>query len=65
MDLRSDLPFWTVRSGLLRVYPPLGADLRCEAVVIGAGITGALTAHALAEAGVDTVAGRRGDRPCR
>lgn len=55
MDLRSDLPFWTVRNGLLAVYPPLDRDLRCDVLVIGAGITGALTAHALVEAGVEAV----------
>ncbi len=55
MDLHSDLPFWTVRDGLLRVYPPLQADVRCDAVVLGAGITGALLAHALTEEGVETI----------
>jgi len=53
MDLRSEHPLWPLRHGLLTVVPPLDADLRCEAVVVGAGITGALAARRLADAGVD------------
>lgn len=44
-----------MRDGLLHVYPPLATDARCDALVIGAGITGALMAHALAAADVDTI----------
>jgi len=55
MDLTSGYPYWPVKSGLLGVYPPLRDDLRCDVAVIGAGITGALVAHHLVEAGVDVV----------
>jgi glycine/D-amino acid oxidase-like deaminating enzyme len=55
MDLTSDLPFWTVHNGLLRTYPPLDADIHCEALVIGGGISGALLAHRLSKKGVDCV----------
>lgn len=55
MDLKSGQPFWTTRSGLIRNYPPLTHDERCDAVVIGGGITGALVAFHLAEAGIDTI----------
>src|SRR5271154_5461132 len=55
MDLRSDLPFWTVRSGLLQVYPPLESDIRCDALIIGGGISGALLAHRLVMRGVECV----------
>jgi glycine/D-amino acid oxidase-like deaminating enzyme len=55
MDLRSDQPWWLIRNGILATYPAVGADLRCEVAVIGGGITGALVALRLAQAGVDVV----------
>jgi glycine/D-amino acid oxidase-like deaminating enzyme len=55
MDLTSGSPFWTVRNGLLGVYPPLEKDVHCDALVIGGGISGALLAHRLVEKGVDCV----------
>jgi glycine/D-amino acid oxidase-like deaminating enzyme len=55
MDLKSDLPFWTVRNGLLRVYPPLENSIHCDALVIGGGLTGALLAYRLVQKGVDCV----------
>ena len=51
MDLKSGYPYWAIRSGLLRAFPPLGKDLRCEVAIIGAGISGALIAHELASHG--------------
>lgn len=53
MDLTSAHPFWPLNSGLIRSYPSLKADMECEVVVLGAGITGALCAYHLAEAGLD------------
>lgn len=55
MDLKSGYPFWPVNDGLIHVYPRLAADARCDVAVIGAGITGALVAHVLVEAGLDTL----------
>lgn len=55
MDLRSDLPFWLVKNGLLRCYPPLQNDEVCDVAVIGGGITGALVAHRLCMAGLSVV----------
>ena len=55
MDLHSGLPFWLVRNGLGPAYPPLGTDVRTDVVVVGGGITGALCAYHLAEAGVAVV----------
>lgn len=55
MDLVSPQPFWLLRNGLLNVYPSLKTDLRCDVVVLGAGISGALVADELTKAGFDTV----------
>lgn len=51
MDLKSGYPFWAVRNGLMQAFPPLQQDLRCEVVVIGAGITAALIADQLLQHG--------------
>lgn len=53
MDLKSGYPFWAVKNGLLHAFPPLRADLRCEVVVLGGGITGALIAEQLVAHGHD------------
>jgi glycine/D-amino acid oxidase-like deaminating enzyme len=55
MDLVSPRPFWPLRNGLLSVYPALRQDLKCDVVVMGAGITGAFIAHYLAKEGLDIV----------
>lgn len=55
MDLVSDRPLWPLLDGLPNAYPRLHGDLRAEAVVIGGGVTGALVAHALVGAGLDTI----------
>ncbi len=51
MDLRSGIPFWLIKSGLVSVYPPLAGDARCDVAILGGGITGALLAERLAAAG--------------
>lgn len=40
---------------MLASYPPLTEDRSCEVVIIGGGITGALVAHFLMEAGVEVL----------
>jgi glycine/D-amino acid oxidase-like deaminating enzyme len=55
MKLTSSHPFWSVKNGLPANYPSLQRNVVCEAVVIGGGITGALAAVHLAEAGVKTL----------
>lgn len=55
MDLISGKPFWSLRNGLVASYPALAASAECDVVVLGAGITGALVAWHLAEAGVNVI----------
>ncbi len=51
MDLKSGYPYWAIKNGLMHAFPPLQEDLRCDVVVIGAGITGALIADELTNHG--------------
>lgn len=55
MDLKSGYPFWAVKNGLMCAFPKLKADITCDVVVIGAGITGALIADELGKNGFDVV----------
>lgn len=55
MDLESGYPYWTVKNGLLAVYPPLKEAERCEVAILGGGITGALIADHLSSAGIDVM----------
>ncbi len=55
MTLRSADPFRHAKNGILASYPLLKADERCDVVIVGSGITGALIAHELTAAGVDAV----------
>lgn len=47
--------YWTEKNGILSQYPYLTEDITCEVVVIGGGVTGAICAYYLSEAGIDTV----------
>lgn len=55
MNLTSSYPFWSVSNGLPANFPSLQRDVACDVVVIGGGITGALVAVHLVEAGVQTL----------
>ena len=55
MDLGSGQPFWPLQNGLPATYPPLEKNDRCTVAIIGAGVTGALVAYHLTEAGVNVV----------
>lgn len=53
MDLKSGYPFWAIRNGLMRAFPQLEQSLRCDVLVIGGGISGALIADELGRHGHD------------
>lgn len=55
MRLRTFESFWLLKNGLKYCYPSLQHSLDAEIVVIGGGITGALTAHALINEGFDVL----------
>ena len=55
MDLSSPQPFWLLQNGLGDVSPPLPRNRRCDVVVVGAGVTGALCADALTAAGLSLI----------
>lgn len=55
LDLRSGLPYHWIRNGLPYDYPKLQQDLRCDVLVVGGGITGALCAHALVCEGASVI----------
>ena len=55
MDLRTGSPFWMLKDGLLATYPALSADQSVDIAIIGAGVTGALVAYALTNAGASVV----------
>jgi glycine/D-amino acid oxidase-like deaminating enzyme len=55
MDLNSGYPFWLIKQGLLYDYPMLQQDIATDVVIIGGGISGALTAHYLVRSGVGCI----------
>ncbi len=55
MRLRTLESFWLLKNGLLYTYPSLQENIDTELVVIGGGITGAFTSHALMEKGYKVV----------
>ena len=55
MNLKSGRTLWTQRNSRPPRYPKLRTDITCDVAVIGAGITGALVAHALVRSGLNAV----------
>ena len=55
MRLTTGRTYWSAKTPRRSRYPRLRANARCDVAVIGAGITGALAAHALAEAGLSVI----------
>lgn len=52
MELTAGLPYWLINSGLLFKYPKLDNDHQAHVAIIGGGISGALSAYFLTEAGL-------------
>lgn len=60
MDLKSGYPYWLIKNGLTDTYPGLRQNHKCEVLIIGGGISGALSAYHLCNAGFDvTIVDRR------
>lgn len=53
MDLYSGQPWWIIKNAMCNYYNPLKMNIRKRVAIIGSGITGALVAHELCEAGID------------
>ena len=60
MDLRSNNPYWLLRHGIINSYPSLKQNITTEVAIIGAGISGSITAWYLCKAGFNvTIVDRR------
>ncbi len=55
MQLTGGYPFWLIRDGLLNSYPKLLNNTETNTVIIGGGISGALTAYYLINAGIECI----------
>ncbi|MEI9807039.1 MAG: FAD-dependent oxidoreductase [Bacteroidota bacterium] len=55
MDLRSDYPYWLLRQGIIRSYPSLSHHTTTDIVIMGGGISGALSAWYLVNAGFKVI----------
>lgn len=55
MDLKSGYPFLLIKSGLPYDYPKLEQNIKTDIVIIGSGISGALSAYYLTRAGFNCV----------
>ncbi len=55
MDLLSPRPFWPIRDGLPATFPPLVENTDCDVAIVGGGISGALLAVTLVDAGCKVV----------
>ena len=55
MNLTSGYPYWLVNSGIPFDYPKLNKSIKTDIVIIGGGISGALSAYYLTKAGLNCV----------
>jgi glycine/D-amino acid oxidase-like deaminating enzyme len=55
MRLRTIESFWLIKNGLMHSYSSVNENLKCDIVVVGAGITGALVSHGLQKKGFNVI----------
>jgi len=55
MDLRTESPFWLMKSGIVRSYPSIKQSCSTDIAIMGGGITGALIAYYLTQEGIPAV----------
>lgn len=55
MQLMNGNLYWQKKSKIKNIYPYLTEDITCDVVIIGGGITGAITAYYLAKEGANVV----------
>ena len=55
MNLITGYPYWLINSGLPANYPKLEQSLKTDIVIIGGGISGALSAYYLTNAGFNCI----------
>ena len=55
MRMTGDSPLWTKNIEEGTMYPPLSQDIKTDIVIVGGGITGALTAHYFMKQGLNCV----------
>jgi len=55
MNLHSHYPYWLLRHGIINSYPSLDRDVTADVAIMGAGISGALVAWQLCNAGFSVV----------
>jgi len=51
LDVRTESPFWLMKSGYLKVYPSLSEDVKVDFAIMGGGISGALQAWHISNKG--------------
>lgn len=54
-DIRTESPFWLMKSGFVTPHSALNEDIKADIAIIGGGISGALLGLSLARKGVDVV----------
>ena len=55
MDLLSSNPYWRIKHGLVKTYPTLQELTSSQVLIVGGGISGALLAYFLVQAGFETI----------